>query len=206
MVIDIMDIQSGNIQSIVNWAERLCISTRVIKKPNELKSNFLVLPGVGSVGPYMDKVKKYNFDEAIKEHVNNGHRLMGICLGFQIMGKHSNEDGGIECLGLINGYTEHLKGHFSHNGWENFNLDKNKLKDQSLNSNMKLTRKKHINGRVFFNHEYGFVNQDDKSFSLPISENLNKYCSFIIKDNIIGVQFHPEKSQQTGINLLSMIL
>ena len=206
MMIDIMDIQGGNVQSIRNWAERLHIQTRVIKNPNELKSNFLILPGVGSVGPYMDKLKKTNFDKAIKEHINDGHRVLGICLGFQIMGNHSSEDGGVECLGLINGYTEHLKVNFSHNGWEELTLDKNNLKTQSLNSTMKLTRKRITKGRVFFNHEYGFINQDEDSFSLPISENLNKYSSTLVKDNIIGVQFHPEKSQQTGLDFLSVIL
>jgi|TARA_B110000261_G_scaffold143756_1_gene165979 imidazole glycerol-phosphate synthase subunit HisH len=206
MTIDIIDIQGGNVQSIRNWAQRLDIRTRVIKNPNELKSKFIVLPGVGSIGPYMDRLKNSNFDQAIIDHLNNGHRLLGICLGLQIMGSHSREDGGVECLGLINGYTERLKVGFSHNGWEKFSLDKNNLKSQSLNSKMKLTRKKITKGRVFFNHEYGFINEDEGTFSLPISQNLDKYSSIIIKGNIIGVQFHPEKSQQTGLDLLSLIL
>jgi len=206
MTVDILDAGSGNIKSIQNWIERLYIPTTIIKKPTEIKSKFLVVPGVGSVGPYMDKLKKKSFDKAIQDHINNGGRLLGICLGFQIMGAYSEEDGGVEGLGLILGHTAKLGNNVSHNGWEKFFINKDKLNTQSFNSTMRLTKRKNIKGRVFYNHEYGFISKDKKIFNQSISSNLNSYSSMIIKENIIGIQFHPEKSQQTGLDLMSMIL
>ncbi len=206
MIVDIIDVGSGNIKSIQNWIERLYVQTRVVKKSTEIKSDFLILPGVGSAGLYMDRLKKSSFDKAIYEHVGKGHRLLGICLGFQIMGEYSQEDGGVEGLRLLDGYTARLDKNISHNGWEKFIINKDKLGIQSFNSKMGLTKKKNINGRVFYNHEYGFINRDDKAYNQEILKDLNKYSSLAIKDNIIGMQFHPEKSQQTGLDLMSIIL
>jgi imidazole glycerol-phosphate synthase subunit HisH len=205
MVVEILDIGSGNIKSIQNWIERINVPTRIVSKSTDIKSKFLVVPGVGSAGSYMERMKKGSFDKAIVEHVKNGNRILGICLGFQLMGNSSEEDGGVEGLAILQGKVEKLTTS-SHNGWEKFHLNKTELGIQSLKSELKLTRKQNINGRVFFNHEYGFVNNDAESYSKSISEVYNKYSSIVIKDNIIGIQFHPEKSQQTGLELISMIL
>ena len=206
MIVDIVDIGSGNIKSIQNWIERLNIQTRVVKKASEIKSEFLVLPGVGSAGPYMDKLKKNSFDTAIIDHVNDNKRLLGICLGFQIMGEYSSEDGGVEGLRLIDGHTDRLAKNVVHNGWESFDLRKDNLNGHSLNSSLNLRRIKHIKGRVFYNHEYGFLNKDRNSFNMSISDTLDAYSSITIKNKVIGIQFHPEKSQTTGLDLMSIIL
>lgn len=206
MVVEILDIGSGNIKSIQNWIERVNVPTRVVTKSTDIKSEFLVLPGVGSAGSYMDRMKKGDFDKAVLEHVNEGKRILGICLGFQLMGFSSEEDGGIEGLCLLNGKVERLQKQSSHNGWEKLHFNKNELGEQSFNSQYKLTRKQSIQGRVFFNHEYGFVPNDTKIFTKPISEAYKKYSSLVVKNNVIGIQFHPEKSQQTGLELISMIL
>lgn len=206
MVVDIIDIGSGNIRSIQNWIEKVNIATRIVTKATEIDSDFLILPGVGSAGSYMERLRKSAFDQAIQDHVENGNRLLGICLGFQLMAESSEEDGGIEGLNILKGRVNKLNNNTSHNGWEHFNFKKEGMGNQSFHSMCKLTRKKTISGRVFFNHEYGFVNQDVKSFSKPISEQLKNYSSMIVKDKVIGIQFHPEKSQYTGLELISMIL
>lgn len=206
MSVDILDIGSGNIQSIKNWVEKANVFTRVISEAGSIQSSILILPGVGSVGPYMQRLKLGGYDQAILEHVDNGGRLLGICLGFQIMSEYSEEDGGVEGLGLIEGHVERLQGKSSHNGWEPLYLHRNELDGQSFHRQVNLSKKRILNGRVFYNHEYGFVNKEEEIFSIPVSESLPKYSGLLVKDKIIGLQFHPEKSQLTGLELISMIL
>lgn len=204
MIVDIIDIGSGNIKSIQNWVERLNIITRIVENVSELKSDFIILPGVGSVGSYMNRLKSKGFDKAIIKHVNNNGKLMGICLGFQILGKFSEEDNGVNGLGILDCYTQRIAGS-SHNGWEKFHLQKKYLLNQFSYGEMKLTRKQKIDGRVFYNHEYGVISKELNAYNLYIPHENNKYNSMIVKNNIIGIQFHPEKSQQAGIDIMSMI-
>ena len=87
MSVDILDIGSGNIRSIKNWIEKANVSTRVVSEASDIKASLLILPGVGSAGSYMQRLKKGSYDQAILEHVDKGGRLLGICLGFQIFSK-----------------------------------------------------------------------------------------------------------------------
>jgi len=206
MRVDILDIGSGNIQSIKNWIENENVIARVVSDIHNIKSDLLVLPGVGAAGSYMERLKKGSHDQAILEHVGKGGRLLGICLGFQIMSNYSEENGHVTGLGLLDGHVERLSSQCSHNAWESIFLRRNKMNGQSFNNQCRLTKKSVLNGRVFYNHEYGFINQDLNSFSLPISDSLSQYSGLLVKDNIIGIQFHPEKSQVSGSELISMIL
>lgn len=206
MNVDILDIGSGNIRSIKNWIEQANVRARIVSMPRDLKSELLILPGVGSAGSYMQRLKAGQYDEAVHEHVANGGRLLGICLGFQIMGHYSEEDGHVDGLGLIEAYTERLSSKASHNGWEPIHLRKNQMKRQSFHSQHRQTRKNVLNGRVFYNHQYGVVNQDTDAFTIPVSKSLHEYSGLLIKDKIIGFQFHPEKSQISGLELIAMML
>ncbi|MCG9579481.1 imidazole glycerol phosphate synthase subunit HisH [Vibrio tubiashii] len=206
MKVNILDIGSGNISSIQFWLENSNIGSQVINDPNGINSDLLILPGVGSAGSYMKRLTDGRFDQAILEHLDKGGRLLGICLGFQIMSNWSEEDGGVKGLGIISGRVERLPHNMSHNSWEAINFNKTKLLGQSLNNKMNYSRKRILNGRVFYNHEYGFVNDDKEAFTVPVSKQLEQYSGFLVKDNIIGIQFHPEKSQRTGAELISMII
>lgn len=206
MSVDIIDVGSGNIRSIKNWLERVNVRANVINKPADITSNLLLLPGVGSAGSYMKRMQLTGFDQAVLEHVTSGRRLLGICLGFQIMAEFSEEDGGVKCLGLLKGKVEKLTVTSSHNGWEAFRFYRRELAEQSFHSERALSRKQKVDGRVFFNHEYGFINADQQSFNKEISANYSQYSSMVVKGNIIGIQFHPEKSQKAGLELISMIL
>jgi len=206
MLIEIIDIGVGNVHSIENLIHKLNIPTKIISSPKEIKSDFLILPGVGSAKSYMNKLHNSGFDKAIKKHVKEKKKLLGICLGFQILGKYSDEDGGVYGLNLIDGYTKRLENNLSNNTWQEFSIKKENLIEQNFIPKLKLTKKQGIKGRVFYNHEYGFICKDKNCFTKSISTKLNQYSSIVVKDNIIGMQFHPEKSQQTGINLMSLIL
>lgn len=206
MEIDIVDCGFGNIASVKNWLSKVNIVSHVVKDPRAIRSDTILLPGVGSVKTYMRSLKETGFDQVLKTHVANDKRLIGICLGFQVMSNFSEEDGGVECLGLLNGQVKKLGEDVCHNGWEGLNIRLDQLGDQQFHSAMALTQKKVLNGRVFYNHEYGFVANDRELLSVPISDSFSEFSGMVIAGKIIGMQFHPEKSQQSGLTLLSMIL
>lgn len=209
MHIDIIDLGSGNVRSIKNILTLLNLSARSVSKPSEINSNTVILPGVGSAGPYMDKIKAAGFDLAIKEYAESGKNLIGICLGFQLMTNYSEEDGGVEGLGLIKGHTERLtidKNTLSHNGWEPFSFRRKLLLNANHSTVNNLTRRQNIDGRVFYNHEYGVICEDNTIININISDIFKKYTAISVKKNIIGMQFHPEKSQKIGLDLMAMLL
>jgi len=206
MVIDVIDVGAGNVVSVKNWIERCNIAANIVNSTSQLRSEMVVLPGVGSAGPFMELLRKNNFDTALKDHVSSGKRTIGICLGFQLMMDYSEEDGAVQGLGLLSGHVERLRGVVSHNGWEPFQLKRSDLKETSIRGHHNLTRKQVLHGRVFYNHEYGVVSREASAFSLTVSTELSDYSGLVIKDNIIGLQFHPEKSQRTGADLLTLLM
>lgn len=206
MLVDIVEVGIGNIRSVKHWLTRAGIQSSVVSDPKSLSANTIILPGVGSAGIFMQKLKQHNFDKAITEHVHNKRRLIGICLGFQIMCKSTEEDGGVEGLGILKAHVEKLENKNSHNQWQSFSIDKRNMNGQSLNSSMSLSNRKIINGRVFYNHEFGVVNNDTLPWTASISKELIRYSAMAVSETVIGIQFHPEKSQSTGLELIKLIL
>jgi len=159
----------------------------------------IIIPGVASAGEYMYRLKKTGLDKEIIERSSWGQKIIGICLGFQILTDYSEEDGGTKCLGILKGSTKYIDEHKTHNGWDAFHLDARKL---SENLHVKKKRKKIVSGRVYFNHEL----RVELECTSHVSQLDNGITSFAIQDNIFGFQFHPEKSQKTGQELLELII
>ncbi len=141
MLVEIVDIGAGNISSVENLIQKLNVPTKIITNPKDISSDFLILPGVGSAKFYMQKLKETAFDIAIKKHIKQGKKLLGICLGFQVLGKYSQEDGEIECLGVLDGYTKRLENNKSTNAWRDFSIKKEDFEKQNFYPNLKLTKK-----------------------------------------------------------------
>jgi len=205
MKVDVIDIGFGNIGSVRHWLESARIEARVVNDARQPRAPVMILPGVGSAGPYLDALRSKRFDDAIGQHLEDGGRLVGICLGFQVMAEHCAEDGGHEGLGLVRGEVSRLDGVFSHNGWLPITLRRQDVRASCPDEPARLTRKRVIRGRVFYNHEYGFVANDESAYTQSIGEGLSRYSSIIVKPQLVGMQFHPEKSQGTGVELIRMI-
>lgn len=202
--VDIIDLGIGNTVSIKKWLNALGIQSKLIHEPSQLNAEVIILPGVGAVKEFMCRLQEKKFDKVIKSHVKCGRRLVGICLGFQVLFENSAENGGVKTLGLWTGHVEKLQNKVNHNGWSKFELSSKDFPPCWRTE--KLTRARRMTGRVFFNHEYGVVSDFMADVALPISEQLNKYKGLIIKDNVMGVQFHPEKSQRSGSDFLKFVL
>lgn len=205
-MIDVIDFGFGNTRSVVNWLTKLNLASKIVHRSCDLESKLIILPGVGSAGPYMAEMKRLGFDKRVIEHVNNGSKIIGICLGLQILTSGSEEDGGVEGLNLINGRAEKIGEGTTHNEWEPLSFTYNSLKSIGYNREMGLTRKKKYDGRVFYNHEYGVRLDEGSQFMHQVSNELEAYAGLVITKNLIGMQFHPEKSQKGGSEILQFLI
>jgi len=206
-MIIIIDYDAGNIHSVQHACSHCGYDSQITQSPDLIASaTGIIIPGQGAFKPAMEKMNQRNILPSLQQAINNKIPILGICLGFQIMSSFSQEDGGIEGLSLIDAEVKRLENSTSHNEWEPFSFRKDQMNGQSFSSSQKLSRKTILDGRVFYNHEYGVINNDPYAFTVPVSLKLNQYSGMFVKDKIIGIQFHPEKSQLTGLELISMIL
>lgn len=199
MLVNIIDIGLGNVRSIEHWLDRSNLFYKRVSQVKDFTNDLIIIPGVASAGEYMCKLKESGLDREIIRRSQQGQKIVGICLGFQLLTKYSEEDGGVECLGILRGSTRYIDSHKTHNGWDSFYLDSRAL---SQNKHIKKRRKKIVSGRVYFNHEL----KVELECVSHIGKLDNNITSFAIQDNIFGFQFHPEKSQKTGQEILELII
>ena len=196
--VTIIDYGMGNLASIKNALEYLNTDVIISEEPDLIsKSNFSILPGVGSFKTAMLKIRKKNIDEAIFNLLKKGNYLLGICLGMQILGKSSTEDGFTEGLGLVDNEvikfeksnTEGNK--IPHIGFNSVNFDTGNVLFKNLNNNIDF----------YFVHSYFMQTKGLKKNISTTNYGINFLSSFN-NDNIFATQFHPEKSGAIGLKFL----
>lgn len=198
-MIVIIDYDLGNLRSVQKAFERIDHQATISRDKEVLKkADKLVLPGVGHFALGMMKLKEYGLVELLNHLVlEKGVPILGICLGMQLMTNFS-EEGMVHGLGWINADTvlfqkESLPTHLKipHMGWNTINGMKGHiiLKDISNDD------------QFYFVHSYS-VKCHEKENSLSTTTYGNVFDSGIVKENIIGVQFHPEKSHKAGLQLI----
>ena len=205
-MVGIIDVGVGNIQSIMNWLDRCTVNWEIVN--NNLLNNYslIILPGVGSAKLFSDNLKKDGLFEELKLANERGQRILGICLGAQIFMNYLEEDEGIEGLNFINGEVLKVSINESNTGWLPFSFNKNDLSEEWLKNKVTDSPKTKLTGRVFYNHNFGIIAKDKNTFKSNIeSIHLSSFSSVICKKNLLGLQFHPEKSQELGEALLKMI-
>ena len=189
----------GNIKSLHAAFRYLGIKSEESDRPDKIyNSNILILPGVGSFKKAMKNIKDKNIDEAIVSNLKKKNSsILGICLGMQLMGKTSNEDGLSKGLNLIENnvrkfsFSDTKKNKIPHVGFNN-------LKFNSSNKLFKDIKKSHD---FYFNHSYRMLIENFKGdYSFTVYGK--KFLSSFVKGNIFGTQFHPEKSQSNGLKVL----
>lgn len=192
----ILDYGSGNSMSVYNAIKFLNYKVTLSSKINDIKtSSHLILPGVGSFKKTMEKIKKKLPLKVITDQVLNKKKpILGICVGMQILSSYGYEFEKYAGLGWIPGEVKILKNKpnkIPHVGWNNLNIMK---KHKILNN---------LDGRdnLYFVHSYKF-NAKNKQNKLCTTNYNEDFCSIIYHENIYGFQFHPEKSQISGLKLL----
>lgn len=198
-MISIVDYGVGNICAIANIYKRLNISVRMARTPEELDgAERIILPGVGSFDWAMGRLHHSGMRPTLDELVlSKGRPVLGICVGMQMLAKRSQE-GSMEGLGWIDAEvrkfdcgTQTHRTYLPHMGW-------NDVTPRSRNGLFKSIGE---DGRFYFLHSYYFA-PGDASAILAVTDYGGAFASSIRTDNIYGVQFHPEKSHQWGIQLL----
>ena len=202
MNVTIVDYKSGNISSVINSFKEVAKDKVTIKFTSDLNkiksSDKVVLPGQGSFKSCVDALNKINgLTDTLNEFtINNKKPLLGICVGLQMFADVGYEETETKGLGWIPGKVlkiDNQNGKFKlpHIGWNQINIVKNSkiFKDVENNSHM------------YFVHSYEFVPNDKKVISATTDYSSNIVCS-VEKENIFGTQFHPEKSDKTGLKII----
>lgn len=196
----IVDSGIGNLASVANMIRKIGGEAKISSSPDEVRqAQKLVLPGVGSFDTGIIALKERSLDEAIKTAVKiNGSILLGICLGMHLLFE-SSEEGNQPGLGLIQGHVRHFqltdqKLRVPHMGW---NIVKPKRSSNLFNAEEEQ--------RFYFVHSYhaDCTNEEDIS---ALTHHSYNFASATESGNVMGVQFHPEKSHRFGMSLFKRFL
>ncbi len=199
-MITIIDYGVGNLFSLSSSLNYLGLENRISRDPEDLRrADRIILPGVGAYGDAIGKLRASGLDQPLIEEAGKGKPVMGICLGMQLLFEKSYEYGEYEGLGLIPGIMAPLKDEIRldlkvpHMGWNSLSLTE-KGKSHPL---MKYTRE---GDYVYFVHSYYGKNCDESL--LAVSEYDIPVTAAAANGNVMGTQFHPEKSGETGLRIL----
>ena len=194
--IGIVDYGMGNTHSIKNAFREIDLDSTLASHPEKINSfDKIILPGVGAFQKAMENINKSGLLEALNEFRNSGKSILGICLGMQLMCTSSSENGNCRGLNWVNAKVQKIpekKGYsIPHIGWNDVTSKKSNTLFSSLSDK----------NDFYFVHSF-CVSRINKESITGITEYTNKFCSAFTYENISGVQFHPEKSQGAGLQLL----
>ncbi len=200
-MIAIIDYDAGNIKSVEKAVIKLgydCVITRDVEVLR--KADKLILPGVGAFKDAMGKLDEYGLTEVIKELVITEKKpLLGICLGLQLLFESSEENPGVEGLGILKGKIVRLPEgdgrKIPHMGWNSLEFPKKSI----------LFNKVTKGSYVYFVHSY-YLQAEDESIVAATSEYGATIHAAVECGNIYATQFHPEKSSSVGLRILSNYL
>ena len=205
--IAVIDYGMGNLRSVSKALESVAsnVIVEVTADPAQiLAASHVVFPGVGAIRDCVEELKCLQLDTVLAEIASSSTPLLGICLGMQALLSHSEENGGTSGLDIISGNVshfdiepadngEHLK--VPHMGWNQVH----QTIDHPLWHNIEQ------DSRFYFVHSY-YVAPDDPGVLAATTAYPDNFASALHKDNLFAVQFHPEKSQHAGLQLLKNFL
>ncbi len=187
-MIAIIDVGSGNIKSVQKALNFLGKESYFTDSPEKIrKAERIILPGVGNFGALMNNLRERGLEPVIKEVIDKNIPFLGICVGLQILFEESEESPGIKGLGILKGKVlKFTQGKIPQIGWNEIESDNNPLFPK---------------GYVYFVNSF-YVQPEEKSVIAASSDYYQKFTAAIQKENLVAVQFHPEKSGDFGINII----
>jgi len=195
LTVGIVDYGVGNLASVRHSIHAIGIRCRITDRCDVLDNcDILLLPGVGAFKPAMRAIRVRGLEPYLREQALCGRPILGLCLGMQLLTEASVEGGYEEGLGIIPGKIVPLDGPYSHIGWNTVEMaDGDPLFEPS-------------DGHSFyFNHSYRYEGLSEYQVCKTTLDG-TVFGSAIRHGNVIGLQFHPEKSQSAGRNLLKRLI
>ena len=198
-MIVIIDYGMGNLKSVRNALNYLGIENKISDDYDEIrKADALILPGVGAFPDAMDTIEKLGLDKVIKEGTEKGKYLLGICLGMQLLFEKGYEGLERTGLGLIKGNIVKMKDDreknvkIPHIGWNNLKYNRKDILFRNIDEGK----------YVYYVHSYFAQSYNDEDLVAYSEYGENKIPGIVRRNNIIGAQFHPEKSGTVGLDIL----
>ena len=189
----LVDYGMGNRRSVEKALEHVGATVARTADPEEIRAaDAVVVPGVGAFPEAMRRLQASGLDEVIKERAEGGTPVLGICLGMQLLFERSVEHEGAQGLGLLPGEVTALEApKVPHIGWNRV----------AMRRASGLTRG--LGDATAFYHVHSFVCRASEEDVVGEGEYGERFASIVERDNVAGVQFHPEKSSRDGLHLLA---
>jgi len=194
-LIAVVDYGMGNLRSVEKAFKKIGANVVITSKPEDVKNaSAVVLPGVGAFRDCINNLQALGLMDAVVESIEQGKPYLGICLGLQVLFEESEEFGKTKGLGLLQGKVVRFPPHkvkIPHMGWNQVHLKKHTKIFEGIDSG----------SFFYFVHSY-YVAPVDNNTVVATTDYGVDFVSAVEKDNIIAVQFHPEKSQSIGLKLI----
>lgn len=193
-MISIIDYKAGNLRSVQKAVEKSGASAIVTSNPADLdRADKIIFPGVGAFGRAVEELERLRFIEPILEQIDRGKPFLGICLGMQLLFETSEENPGSRGLGVLKGFVkrfpENLK--VPHLGWNELLFTKSSPLWKNIPTET----------YFYFAHSY-YIQPEDEKVIIGESDYSFRYPVAVNRENLFGLQFHPEKSQKWGLKVL----
>jgi glutamine amidotransferase len=193
--IAILDYGMGNLRSVEKALEHVGVTAKITSEAEEVRAaDGVILPGVGAFPRAMERIRDLRLDELIGERREAGVPILGICLGLQLLFDSTAELGGAEGLGLLDGPVDGLDApglKVPHIGWSPVRWERDSRLAEGIDS------------ETPFYFVHSFAPQPSEDELLGSAEYGTRFACAAERDNVFGVQFHPEKSSAAGLRLLS---
>jgi imidazole glycerol-phosphate synthase subunit HisH len=193
--IAILDYGMGNLRSAEKALEHVGVTATISRDPFEVQAaDGVILPGVGAMPRAMERIRELGLEELIAERRDAGVPILGICLGLQLLFDSTTEFGGAEGLGLLEGPVAELEAEglkVPHIGWSPVRWERESRLAEGIPS------------ETPFYFVHSFAPGPSAGDLLGTAEYGNRFACAAERENVYGVQFHPEKSSTAGLRLLS---
>lgn len=199
----VIDYGMGNLHSVASALSHLAPDDQVLITDNPAQvaaADRVIFPGVGAIRDCMAEIRRLGFDQLLREQLASGKPVLAVCVGMQALMQRSEENGGVDCIGILPGSVNFFGEHHRdaqglplkvpHMGWNQVNHNDHPLWARIAQDS-----------RFYFVHSF-YVRADQRTQVAGSCEYGVRFDAALARDNLFAVQFHPEKSHTAGLQLL----